>query len=65
MIYAKGKIMNLRIGITNFGVFSQYIELLQDELPEQVALVVINDVFTDLEQVIKNAACRSGSKAFF
>lgn len=45
--------MNIRIGITNYGVFAQYIDLLQEELPENVELFVINDVFSDLENVIK------------
>lgn len=66
--------MNICIGIINYGVFSRFIEKIEKQLPDNVELVVLNDLlFTELENPIRkleeergvNVFVASGSSADF
>lgn len=45
--------MRIRVGIANYGQFSQFIEKLQPDIPEDVELVILNDLFAELEATIR------------
>ena len=45
--------MSIRIGIANYGMFSRFIETVEQELPEDVELVVLNDLFDELEPSVR------------
>lgn len=45
--------MNIRIGVANYGQFSKFIEQIEKTLPEDVELVVLNDLFSELETSIR------------
>ena len=45
--------MSIRIGVANYAGFYQFLEKLQPELPADVELVVLNDLFSELEKSVR------------
>lgn len=45
--------MSIRIGIANYGQYLRFIEKIRPELPDDVELVLLNDLFTELESSVK------------
>lgn len=45
--------MSIRIGIANYGQFSKFIEQIEKQIPKDVELVVLNDLFSELEGSIR------------
>lgn len=45
--------MSIRIGVANYAGFYQFLEKLRPELPADVELVVLNDLFTELEKSVR------------
>ena len=45
--------MKIMVGIANYGLFSQFIEKIEPELPDDVELVILNDLFSELEDSIR------------
>ena len=45
--------MKIKIGIASYGQFSQYIDEVESALPPDVELVVLNDLFSELEKTIR------------
>lgn len=45
--------MNIRIGVANYGQFSKFIEQIEKTLPADIELVVLNDLFSELETSIR------------
>lgn len=44
--------MKIKVGIANYGQFAGFIEKIQPDLPEDVELVVLNDLFSELKESI-------------
>jgi len=45
--------VKIKIGIASYGQFSQYIDEVEKGLPEDVELVILNDLFSELETTIR------------
>lgn len=45
--------MSIRIGVANYAGFFQFVEKLRPELPPDVELVILNDLFSELETSVK------------
>lgn len=45
--------MSIRIGVANYGLFSKFIDQIEKTLPEDVELVILNDLFSELEPSIR------------
>lgn len=45
--------MSIRIGVANYAGFYQFLEKLRPELPPDVELIVLNDLFTELEKSVR------------
>lgn len=45
--------MSIRIGVANYAGFYQFLEKLRPELPADVELVVLNDLFSELEKSVR------------
>lgn len=45
--------MGIRIGVANYGLFSKFIEQIEQTLPKDVELVILNDLFSELETSIR------------
>lgn len=45
--------MSIRIGMASYGLFSKFIEEIETTLPQDVELVVLNDLFSELETSIR------------
>lgn len=42
--------MSIRIGVANYAGFFSFIEKLRPELPKDVELVILNDLFAELKE---------------
>ncbi len=56
--------MKIRIGITNYGQYSKFIEQIEKTLPEDIELVVLNDLFSELESSIRRIEARRSVDVF-
>lgn len=45
--------MSIRIGIASYGGFFKFIEAIRPELPKDVELVILNDLFSELKESVK------------
>lgn len=45
--------MAITVGVANYAAFFQFVEKLRPELPSDVELVILNDLFSELESSIK------------
>lgn len=45
--------MAITVGVANYAAFFQFVEKLRPELPHDVELVILNDLFSELESSIK------------
>ena len=45
--------MSIRIGVANYAGFYQFLEKLRPELPPDVELIVLNDLFSELEKSVR------------
>ena len=56
--------MSIRIGIANYAGFSQFIDRLRPELPEDVELVILNDLFDELERTVRRIEVENSVDVF-
>ena len=45
--------MSIRIGVANYGGFFKFVERLRPSLPADVELVILNDLFSELEGSVR------------
>mgnify|MGYP004628617531 FL=1 len=56
--------MGIRIGVANYASFFQFVEKLRPELPDDVELVILNDLFSELERSVKRIEAENSVDIF-
>ena len=56
--------MSIKIGFANYAGFFQFIEKLRPELPADVEVVILNDLFSELESSVKRIEAEGSVDVF-
>lgn len=56
--------MSIRIGMASYGQYSKFIEEIETDLPQDVELVVLNDLFSELETSIRKTEAMGSVDVF-
>lgn len=56
--------MSIKIGIANYAGFFSFVEKLRPDLPEDVELVILNDLFSELETSVKRIEAEGSVDVF-